>query len=150
MMEMDLRKEIEQILNEEIVISLATSSDDGAWASDLLFVHDNDLAIYWKSSTETRHSRNISKNPQAAATVTSTKENGSGLQLTGTVEVVNSDLVEELNDKLRAKRQALYGQHIAERETARENDRQWYRLTPSVYYFMNEGKIGYSRLEFKP
>ena len=52
---------IKEILEKCYLMSLATLDDGGVWVSDVIFVHDEDLNIYWISDPDVRHSKAIIK-----------------------------------------------------------------------------------------
>ncbi|MBI2012566.1 pyridoxamine 5'-phosphate oxidase family protein [Candidatus Curtissbacteria bacterium] len=83
--EVDLRSLIEEILRDSREMILATSNGSNPWATTLVFGHDEDFNLYWMSPDDTRHSRELAKNPQVAAAINKqpTGENAKGLQIEG-------------------------------------------------------------------
>lgn len=58
------------LLNPETrMMQLATCADNQPWLCNVWFVADDDLRIYWFSATNRRHSKEIARNPQVAATI---------------------------------------------------------------------------------
>lgn len=61
---------VQQILDTNRYMVLATASADGApWATPVYFAHDDPGAFWWVSSPDSRHSRNIEEHPAIAITV---------------------------------------------------------------------------------
>ncbi|MDP3762541.1 MAG: pyridoxamine 5'-phosphate oxidase family protein, partial [bacterium] len=79
---------IKEVLNKGYLMSLATLDDGGVWASDVIYVYDDDLNIYWMSYPNVRHSEAILKNPKVAGTITASEQSGEelGIQFDGIAE----------------------------------------------------------------
>ena len=91
MTDTDVRELVREVLESGHLMSLATSDDRGVWVSDVIYVHDDQLSIYWLSQRNTRHSRAILKNNRVAATITVSPDSRApnvGLPLTGTAEEI--------------------------------------------------------------
>ncbi len=143
-------KLIEEILNNELTVNLATCANGVPWCSALYFVHDDELNIYWKSSISTRHTQELLKKPTAAVTINSTKYPSSGIQASGRVELVSSySKIASLELKLSSKRIKINGLTISQRELSREDGREWYCFKPELFYLMHEPTLGYNRVMFK-
>lgn len=66
----DQLNSVVKLLREETTLTLATVSEDGApSAAPLFYIVDDELSLYWLSSTSSRHSRNLLASHRAAATV---------------------------------------------------------------------------------
>lgn len=90
-MNKNLRELIQDYLQEAKLMQLATVVDNKPWASSLWFAADNDLNIYWISSTTRRHSAEVLKNRKVAAAIClpqTPKDIPRGLQLEGTAELL--------------------------------------------------------------
>lgn len=84
----ELRKGVEGILAESLVLSLATAGlERGPHANLAYFAHDDDLVLYFVSGRSTRHSLHLTEEARAAATVflppSAFGEQLRGLQLAG-------------------------------------------------------------------
>ena len=90
-MEQDIKDLIKEVLEKGYLMSLATVDDGGVWVSDLLYVYDKDLHIYWMSHPDTRHSNAVLKNPKVAGTITANnpKEDNLGIQFDGIAEKID-------------------------------------------------------------
>jgi len=88
---MDLKKLIEDYLKEVKLMQLATSANNQPWVCSVWFGFDEDLNIYWFSSTTRRHSKEVMKNPKVSAAIVyphTPKDPPRGLQLEGTAELL--------------------------------------------------------------
>jgi uncharacterized protein YhbP (UPF0306 family) len=65
--EMDIKEKILEVLGKGHLMSLATVDNGGVWVSDVIYVYDDNLNIYWMSDPDVRHSQAIVKNSQVAA-----------------------------------------------------------------------------------
>ena len=86
--------EVEELVREYLktarMMQVATVSGDQPWNCTLYFASDDDLNIYWISTTETRHSKEITKNPKVAVAIPVRFEDLTvvGLQLEGDARLV--------------------------------------------------------------
>jgi len=61
---------VRELLEHETTLVLATTADDGSpIATPLFYYSDAELNLYWLSSAESRHSRNLAARPRVAVTV---------------------------------------------------------------------------------
>ena len=90
----DIRKIIEDYLANTKMMQLATSIDAQPWICNVWFASDEDLNIYWFSSTTRRHSNEVLKNNKVAAAIVAPQtpqDTPRGLQLQGHAEVLTND-----------------------------------------------------------
>lgn len=83
---MKLRKLIAEYLKEAKLMQLSTSIDNQPWVCSVWYAVDEDLNIYWFSSTTRRHSQELLKNQKVAAAVVLSQnptDPPRGLQLQG-------------------------------------------------------------------
>ncbi|MEK7559061.1 MAG: pyridoxamine 5'-phosphate oxidase family protein [Patescibacteria group bacterium] len=88
---MDLRKLIEKYLKEAKLMQLSTSVDNQPWTCSVWFASDENLNIYWFSSTTRRHSKEVIKNPKVSAVIVmpqTPKDDPRGLQLEGDAKLL--------------------------------------------------------------
>lgn len=85
---MDIRDLIKEVLENGYVMSLGTQDEGGVWVADVIYIHDDDLNMYWMSSPRVRHSQAILKNNQVAGTITVSHQSGDekGVQFEGVAE----------------------------------------------------------------
>lgn len=89
---MEIRKLVENYLNEARMLQVATSRDDQPWACTVYFAFDDKLNLYWISSTSRRHSEEIRNNEKVAGTIVLPHTPGMkvrGLQLQGVARELN-------------------------------------------------------------
>lgn len=142
MSDIDLRKLILEILEKGYLLSLATVDEAGVWACDVIYVHDDELNIYWMSDPDVRHSRAIVAHPQVAGVITASGqgEDNLGIQFEGVVE------------KIEGARFDLALKHFAKRKKAvpKESDDvlqgdSWYCLKPKRVDVICERLFGFEK-----
>jgi len=89
--------EVRALLGRENTLVLATTLDDGTPAATPLFYYfDGEAALYWLSSPESRHSRNLAARPRVAVAVYAAVRDWReirGVQMEGVAEPVTDDAV---------------------------------------------------------
>jgi uncharacterized protein YhbP (UPF0306 family) len=85
---------IAALLRNESTVALGTVDERGEpCVAALFYIVDDDLNLYWLSSANSAHSRNLGKNPTASATVYRHTENWKeicGVQMRGRVEAISN------------------------------------------------------------
>lgn len=66
---MNVEKVIREYLPGVIHMSLATSRDNKPWVCEVHYVFDDDLNLYFRSTVERRHSKEIADNPYVAGNI---------------------------------------------------------------------------------
>lgn len=67
---MDLTKKAKEIIEENIYMTIASSSIEGKpWISPVFFAYDNNYNLYWVSNKSSLHSTLLKNNPQAAIVI---------------------------------------------------------------------------------
>jgi len=143
-----IKELVESILDRGHLMSLATLDESGLWVSDVIFVHDNNLNLYWLSRIDTRHSQAILKEPRVAATITisnRSKEPNEGLQISGIAEKVEGDIL-LMATAHRLKRSKPVPQHEGEILDVGES---WYCLKPLKIELIYEPEFGYSKQQLR-
>ena len=140
---MDVKARVIEILDKTHLMSLATIDDGGVWVSDVIFIYDDNLNIYWMSYPDVRHSQAILKNSRVAGTITNTTKFGEknlGIQFSGIAE------------KIDGQRYDLAVKHLTKRNNPRpeENDDvlqgdSWYVLTPTKIELIDEENFGFEK-----
>lgn len=86
---LDIPEAIIRFVRKHHVLTLATQSHEGLWCANCFYAFDPTRGeLYFTSSPDTRHGREMTENPQVAASIVlETRIVGrvQGLQLTGTV-----------------------------------------------------------------
>jgi hypothetical protein len=88
---------VRALVETETTLVLATTADDGSPnAAPLFYYPDAELNLYWLSSPESRHSRNLAARPRVAVTVfppvTDWREIR-GVQMEGTASSIADDAI---------------------------------------------------------
>ncbi|MBI4449496.1 pyridoxamine 5'-phosphate oxidase family protein [Candidatus Uhrbacteria bacterium] len=137
-----LRSRIREVLDRGYFIHLATMDDAGPWACTLIYIHDDDLRLYWMSDPDTRHSKAITANAKVAAAITVSEPHtpNLGVQVTGTATV------------LRGRRYDLAVKHFVKRRKAPPSKvvdvlqgDKWYCLTPTSFELIDEEHFGFEK-----
>lgn len=140
----DIREIITKILDQGFLMSLATIDQGGLWVADLIYVHDNEMNLYWLSQTNARHSKAIIKNPEVAATITISNNPGEeniGLQIEGATEKLEGDIF-EIARKHRLKR----GKPVPTKEgEILDPGESWYRLKSKKIELTYEPLFGFEK-----
>ena len=138
----DIKQLVKEVLNRGYLMSLATSDNGGVWVCDVIYIHDDDLNIYWMSDPDVRHSQAIIANNKVAGTITISGpgESNLGIQFEGTAE------------KIEGNRYDLALKHYAKRKKSapKENDDvlggdSWYILKPKKVELINEKLYGFDK-----
>ncbi len=65
----DWNKHLRECLDSTVIAVLATREVDGVWAAPVYFSYDQKFNIYFISSKETRHMKDIAKDPKVAVAI---------------------------------------------------------------------------------
>ncbi len=131
----DLRKLIAGYLKEATVMQLATSVDNRPWACTVNFAADKDLNLYWMSSINRRHSREIMRNSRVAGAIVVSKaphHRPQGIQFEGTAEVLTRKADIAMCMFLFAGK-VLPKQALLAFLKSREQPHKFYRVKPTSY-----------------
>lgn len=66
---MDIEEVIRDYLPQIMHLSLGTSKNNKPWVCEVHFAYDDSLNLYFRSSTERRHSQEIAANPSVAGNI---------------------------------------------------------------------------------
>ncbi|MDO8618471.1 MAG: pyridoxamine 5'-phosphate oxidase family protein [Candidatus Daviesbacteria bacterium] len=80
---MDLKSLIEDYLKEGKLMQIATSKENTPWVASVWFVHDDKLNLFFISTKDRRHSKEIKENPKVAGTIVIPHLKGSGEKVRG-------------------------------------------------------------------
>lgn len=148
----DLSKLIDEILRDSREMVLATSLNNIPWACVLVFGHDEDLNLYWISSENTRHSREIEKNPNVAATVTKEPTGGGqdkGLQIEGEAyKLIDKKEIGAAREFFAKRGTPLDLPKTADEAEPISKDMSWYVLKPTKIKIIYGPLFGYEAKEF--
>jgi uncharacterized protein YhbP (UPF0306 family) len=91
---MELHEHIKQYLKNAKLMQLSTSMDGQPWTCSVWFAADNDLNIYWFSSTSRRHSEEVAKNGKVSGAMAlphTPEDEPRGLQFEGDAELLTDE-----------------------------------------------------------
>lgn len=144
---MEIKTIIQEILEKGHVMSLATLDEGGIWVSDVVYIFDDNLTIYWMSDPYVRHSQAILKNQQVAGTITistKSKEPNLGIQISGIAQKIDGERL-DLAKKHLAKRGKP---EPKETDDVLDGD-SWYMLEPTRIDVIHEELWGYTKQTWK-
>lgn len=136
----DLIQKVEEYLRTQHIATLATAAADGPWAAAVFYVSDG-RTLYFLSSPNSRHCRNLERDARAAATIQGDYwdwEQIKGVQLEGRVSLLTGQ-EEERSRLLYAKKfpfMQKFGQAPAAIAAALTRVR-WYSLVPARLFFID-------------
>lgn len=143
---------IREFLPKRNVMQLATSLNDQPWACTVHYYSDEDLNLYWISTAERHHSKDISLNQKVAVAIlvhenTSTEKYIIGMSVVGTAELLTEGIEEiavAYKEKLN-KDPALMADILNGK-----NPHKFYRLKPSkITLFDTKNLLGNPRREWR-
>jgi uncharacterized protein YhbP (UPF0306 family) len=135
MMAMEIETAIRNYLPQIVHMSLATCINDRPWVCEVHFVYDNELNLYFRSTTKRRHSLEIAQNPRVAGNIVTQHHRGQkvrGVYFEGTAQ-----LLRDPDDKHVAYRQYCErfgtGPEILQ-EAKTSSGHKFYQISVSDYY----------------
>ncbi len=141
---MDVRKLIKEYLESTKMMQLATSINNQPWVCNVWFASDDDLNIYWFSSSTRRHSNEIMKNNKVAAAFVfpqTPEDTPRGLQLQGAAAVL--DKKDDIEKAI-----SVYKGRIFPKETIvklmkdKTKPHKFYRIKPTQFVLFDGVNFG--------
>lgn len=135
---MTVQDAVVHYLDEVVVMNVATVSGEQPWCATVLFAADNAHEIFWLSSPDARHSKEIAANDRVAVTIAPPYQYGQawqGLQIEGTVKEVAPEETEEQFQAYAERFRAHY--RLSDILNGMDNTRL-YRLKPSLFVLYDE------------
>ncbi len=138
----EIGKLIREVLERGYLMSLATADGGGAWACDVIYVHDDDLNLYWMWDPDARHSKALLGKARVAGTITVSGqgEPNLGIQFEGAAA------------KIDGSRFDLAVKHFAKRKKPLPKEDEdvlggdsWYVLKPAVVELIHEELFGFEK-----
>jgi uncharacterized protein YhbP (UPF0306 family) len=129
----DIKKQIKNHLKKARVMQLATSADNRPWICNVHFYSDDNLTVYWISTVERRHSRDIEKNPHIAVTIKIHEDTPEEPYIIGLSAEGEAELIAEKEAKKIAahyKNKLGKPQSLMDDILAGRNPHKFYRLKP--------------------
>lgn len=131
----NLKELVKKYLDEAKLMQLATSLGNKPWVCSVWFAADKDLNIYWLSSTNRRHSKEILKNSNVAGAIVlphAPDDLPRGIQFSGEAKV--------LEDKNEIKKViSIYSGRIFSKEkisefmSNEEKSHKFYKIKPKQF-----------------
>lgn len=143
---------IHELLHDAPLFTLATCVNNQPWCCDMIFVWDDDFNMYWLSSPDARHSKEIEQNSKVGATVTLVDQDGKGksLQIEGEGFVIEDDKRRFEADKNFKDRHHMTGLLTLEQALEETKKLNLYQLKPTKIFLTHEPKFGRERKEYIP
>ena len=132
-------EKIEQIIREYIPqiihMSLATAKDNKPWVCEVHFSYDDDLNIYFGSSSKTRHAQEILANPYVSGNIVTQHHKNQAVRCVdfeGRAEMLDADAAERF----------AYPAHVVRNgesqwlldEIRKDGDMRFFRIKVSDFY----------------
>ncbi len=138
---MDVEKIVREYIDKSLHMSLGTVSNNKPWVSEVHFVYDDNLNLYWRSTANRRHSREIMVNPNVAGNIVrqhALEEYPHAIYFEGTAEIV--DDVDEQKRILPLFIARIGADETAIDDAATVDGHKFYKITISNWYAF--GKFG--------
>jgi uncharacterized protein YhbP (UPF0306 family) len=135
---MNIEKTIREYLPQVIHLSLATSIENKPWVSELHFVYDDELSLYFRSTPQRRHSQEIAINPNVAGNIIVQHQLGQkvrGVYFEGTAALLN-DVTEDHVAYLECVKRFGMGKEILESATQADGHK-FYQITVETFYLFD-------------
>lgn len=136
-----LKQDIKRYLDEAKMMQLATVRESRPWICNVWFAANEELNLYWISSTARRHSQEILDNPQVAAGICLVQDpsqtNRGGLQLEGGAQEVTDPEEVAKALKLYVARDIFTLEQVRNFMEDATKPHRFYRLKPSRIVFFD-------------
>ena len=139
-----LKPLIRDILKKGYLLSLASVDDGGPWVSDVIYIEDEALNLYWVSRTDSRHSKAFAHNEKAAGAITVVDKpagKGEGVQVEGSVTIL-AQIPDQPLLTYTKKRNGKTPWTLGPGEA-------WYRLAPTSIDVIYEPEFGFNKKNLK-
>ncbi len=145
-MSVDVEKNIREYLPGIVHMSLGTCKDGKPWVCEVHFAWDEDLNLYFRSTTARRHSQDIAANPNVAGNIV--QQHALGVYPLGVYFEGTAKLLEAGDDQLKAfqciNERLKAGDDILE-QAKDPAGHQFYKITVENWYVfgkLEEGQGG--------
>ena len=141
---MKLRRLIKEYLKEIKLMQLATAIDNQPWVCNVWFAADEDLNIYWFSSTRRRHSHEVMKNRKVSSAIVlpqTPEDPPRGLQLQGIAEMLTKKT--DIDKAISVYKDRIFNiETIKELMQDEENPHKFYRIKPTQFVLFDAVNFG--------
>lgn len=125
-------------------MQLSTAIDNQPWVCSVWFAADEDLNIYWFSSTTRRHSDEVMKNKKVAAAMAlphTPQDPPRGLQLQGVAEMLTEQV--DIEKAISVYKNRIFPlETINELMSNKEKPHKFYRITPTQFVLFDTVNFG--------
>lgn len=139
-----IRDFIVEILETGYLMSIASVDEHGLCVSDLIYIVDCDLNMYFISRREFRHSRAFEKNSASSGSITAVERpigKSTGVQFEGKVTEVKT-IPEDVLKKY-SKKRGIDGLWEL------ENGEAWYKFSPTSFDVIYEPIFGFMKKKYR-
>lgn len=138
----DIKQLIREVLDKGYLMSLATLDEGGVWVADVIYVHDDELNIYWMSDPVARHSKAVPKNSTVAGTITvsGAGEDNLGIQFEGVAEKIDGSRHDLAVKHYKKRRKSVPKEH----DDVLQGD-SWYIFKPKKIELICEKLFGFEK-----
>lgn len=145
------KSKILKYLQENDLMSLATSLNDKPWSCALLFVNDKDFNFYIYSAKNTLHCKQFKKNPKVAFSVNheSSKGDFEGLQISGQVvrfKIKEMPKVIKMFIKKYPYSKSWFGKDKIKQLISKVAKSQFYKIKATKIYYLEKDNLSERRL----
>lgn len=135
-----MRERVLEYLQAHHVVTLATFGDAKPWAAAVFYVNEG-FTMYWLSAPTSRHSFELARNPQVAATVQEDCSDWSkikGVQMEGMAAEISRDEVKSVRTLYEDKYPLIGNPSRAPASiVAALAKARWYKLVPERLWFID-------------
>jgi uncharacterized protein YhbP (UPF0306 family) len=132
---LDLEKTIREYLPNVIHMSLATSLNNKPWVCEVHFAYDNELNLYFRSTSNRRHSQEIAQNKMVAGNIVeqhSLSQKPRGVYFEGEAELLENVDLNHIAFKMCKER---FGSDESILEDAKKDDgHKFYKIKVNTFY----------------
>ena len=150
---MNVEDLVRRYLSKGRMMQVATLNNDQPWVATLYYVIDDDLNLYWISTPDRRHSREIHNHAKVAGAIPIQHELGQkvvGLQLEGHAELVKDPDEIAKAMKRYAERYERTGEWYRD-FLAGKNPHKLYKIKPNLFVLFDEESFpNDTRREWRP
>ncbi len=134
-MEVDVEQVVREFIDKTLHMSLATVSDDRPWVCEVHFAYDENLNLYFRSRTSTRHCQEIAANPNVAGNIVhqhAIDEGPHGIYFEGTAELITDESQFQRLYEYFKRRQQVDERIIEEAKT--DDGHKFYKVTVENWF----------------
>jgi nitroimidazol reductase NimA-like FMN-containing flavoprotein (pyridoxamine 5'-phosphate oxidase superfamily) len=148
----NIRTLVKKCMDSTLYLSLGTSGSAGVWVSPVAFAYDKSLNMYFVSSPESHHMKNIAKDQRVSVAVYATKQSAEGskvgVQLRGMAKLLEGREIESAYKVYFGRLPEWEDTDISYFKT-RDCEWRFVRIEPKDLYYFDNGRFGENRQKVK-